>query len=414
MDGQNGRSGGDLGDEIRNVVNQALNKGDFSNLNDQVRNSVNSAMEEIKAELYRQGIRTSNRVRYTQNQQGNPNQGYGRVRYTGGQVNNVDKVIGTNKTAIKRQARNAKAVIKSDIKSGLINRPSDGNALFIIGIVFLSIAGIALLDSLSEGMGIDWDSLFFMIPGGITFFLGFTKKAKYKRLMGYYNLAREKGYASIDELARVNGKPKSFIVKDIYKMIAEGLLPQAHIDETETYFILDSKTNDLYENMMKSHVEQVKEEEKKEEEKQEEKATSAVAEGRKYIAAINEANAAIPGEEITKKLDDLSVIMDRIFSFVEEHPEEEGSLRKFMDYYLPTTLKLVKAYRDFDAEPVQGENIINSKREIEETLDTINNAFSRLYDDLYADTAMDISTDINVLNTLFAQDGLTKEELKNN
>ena len=197
-------------------------------------------------------------------------------------------------------------------------------------------------------------------------------------------------------------------------MIGDGLFPQAHIDETETYFILDSKTNDLYENMMKSHVEQVKEEEKKEEEKQEEKATSAVAEGRKYIAAINDANASIPYEESTKKLDDLSVIMDRIFSFVEEHPEEEGSLRKFMDYYLPTTLKLVKAYRDFDAEPVQGENIINSKREIEETLDTINNAFSRLYDDLYADTAMDILTDINVLNTLFAQDGLTKEELKNN
>ena len=119
-------------------------------------------------------------------------------------------------------------------------------------------------------------------------------------------------------------------------------------------------------------------------------------------------------EEITKKLDDLSLIMDRIFSFVEEHPEEEGSMRKFMDYSLPTTLKLVRAYRDFDADPVQGDNITASKREIEETLDTINNAFKRLYDDLYEDTAMDISTDINVLNTLFAQDGLTKEELKNN
>lgn len=413
MDGQNGRSGNDLGDEIRNVVNQALNNGDFSNLNNQIRNSVNSAVEEIKASIYKEGMRTSNRVRYTQNPA--PHATYRNVKYAQG--SNVNKIIGTDKAAIKR---NAKAEIRADIRAGLINKGNEGGAraLFIVGIVFLSIAGIAILDSLADGMGIDWDSLIMGVPGAICFTLGFTKRQKIKRLMGYYNLAKEKGYASIDELARVNGKTKGFIVKDIYKMIAEGMLPQAHIDETETYFILDSKTNDLYENMMKSHEQQQKEQEVKEEKKAEEdaanKVSETVAQGRRYIQAINEANAAIPGEEITKKLDDLSLIMDRIFSFVEEHPEEEGSMRKFMDYYLPTTLKLVRAYRDFDADPVQGDNITASKHEIEETLDTINNAFKRLYDDLYEDTAMDISTDINVLNTLFAQDGLTKEELKNN
>ena len=412
MDGQNGRSGGDLGDEIRNVVNQALNNGDFSNLNNQIRNSVNSAVEEIKASIYKEGMRTSNRVRYTQNV--NPGATYRNIKYAQG--SNVNKIIGTDKAAIKR---NAKAEVRADIRAGLINNGNEGGAraLFIVGIVFLSIAGIAVLDSISDGMGIDWDSLIMGVPGAICFYLGFTKRQKIKRLMGYYNLAKEKGYASIEELARVNGKTKGYIVRDIYKMIADGMLPQAHIDETETYFILDSKTNDLYENMMKSHEAQ-KEQEVKEEKKAEEdaakKVSETVAQGRRYIQAINEANAAIPGEEITKKLDDLSLIMDRIFSFVEEHPEEEGSMRKFMDYYLPTTLKLVRAYRDFDADPVQGDNITASKREIEETLDTINNAFKRLYDDLYEDTAMDISTDINVLYTLFAQDGLTKEELKNN
>ena len=130
--------------------------------------------------------------------------------------------------------------------------------------------------------------------------------------------------------------------------------------------------------------------------------------GREYIKQINAANEAIPGEEISRKLSELSLVMDRIFAYVQAHPETEGSLRKFMDYYLPTTLKLVTAYKEFDAQPVQGENIRKSKMEIEESLDTINNAFTRLYDDMYADTAMDISTDINVLNTLFAQDGLKK------
>ena len=87
-------------------------------------------------------------------------------------------------------------------------------------------------------------------------------------------------------------------------------------------------------------------------------------------------------------------------------------IRKFMDYYLPTTMKLVNTYEEFDAQPVQGENIVGIKQEIEETLDTINEAFARLFDNLYADTAMDISTDIDVLEAMFAQEGLTGHSFK--
>ena len=74
------------------------------------------------------------------------------------------------------------------------------------------------------------------------------------------------------------------------------------------------------------------------------------------------------------------------------------------------SLKLVGAYRDFDAQPVQGENIISAKKEIEDTLDTINLAFENLLDGLFEDVAMDISTDISVLETMLAQEGLTEEK----
>ena len=89
-------------------------------------------------------------------------------------------------------------------------------------------------------------------------------------------------------------------------------------------------------------------------------------------------------------------------------------MNKFMEYYLPTTLKLVKAYREFDGQALEGENISSGKQEIEKTLDTINKAFLNLFDNLFADTAMDISTDISVLRTMLAQEGLTDSDFNLN
>ena len=63
------------------------------------------------------------------------------------------------------------------------------------------------------------------------------------------------------------------------------------------------------------------------------------------------------------------MLVDRIFDRVEEHPESVDDIRKLMEYYLPTTIKLLEAYEDLDAQPVQGENIISSKKEIEKTID---------------------------------------------
>lgn len=81
-----------------------------------------------------------------------------------------------------------------------------------------------------------------------------------------------------------------------------------------------------------------------------------------------------------------------------------------MDYYLPTTLKLVQTYADFDEVQIQGENILNAKQEIEKTLDTINQAFEKLLDDLFMDAAFDATTDAQVLQTLLAQEGLAEDK----
>jgi hypothetical protein len=105
-------------------------------------------------------------------------------------------------------------------------------------------------------------------------------------------------------------------------------------------------------------------------------------------------------------------IVARIFAEVQKNPSLAGNLNMFMDYYLPTTTKLMDAYIDMDAHPVQGENIQNAKEEIEGTLDTINDAFENLLDSFFKETALDVSTDISVMKNMMRQQGLTPDDLE--
>ena len=115
---------------------------------------------------------------------------------------------------------------------------------------------------------------------------------------------------------------------------------------------------------------------------------------------------------MSEKLSRLEGIMIRIFQQVEKDPDVAGELHKFMNYYLPTTTKLVDAYQELYDQPAAGENMAGTKKEIEDTLDTINFAFEKLLDRFFQDTAWDISTDITVMKTMLAQEGLMDDSLK--
>ena len=120
-------------------------------------------------------------------------------------------------------------------------------------------------------------------------------------------------------------------------------------------------------------------------------------------------NDKIEGEIISEKLNKLEGILIEIFNRVKAHPEQRNSMQKMMNYYLPTTLKLVAAYEEFDRVSVPGQDIITAKAEIEKTLDTINGAFVELLNNLFQSTAFDVTTDAQVLQTMLAKEGLTNE-----
>ncbi|MDM8128458.1 5-bromo-4-chloroindolyl phosphate hydrolysis family protein, partial [Paraclostridium benzoelyticum] len=139
---------------------------------------------------------------------------------------------------------------------------------------------------------------------------------------------------------------------------------------------------------------------------------STIKIGRSYIEQIKNIRSDLYKEEIAVKLDKLGNIATQILSQVEKNPNKIQDVNKFINHYLPITIKLITSYKDINNQVVKGENIENAKNEIEKSIDLINSAFENLLDDLFEDVVLDVSTDISVLKTLFKQEGLAEEDFK--
>lgn len=136
-------------------------------------------------------------------------------------------------------------------------------------------------------------------------------------------------------------------------------------------------------------------------------------EGRQAIEEMKRLDASIAAPGISADIVRLEQVSGKIFQAVQDDPEKLPQIRRFMDYYLPTVLKLLKAYERMSNAGVSGENISKSLIQIETMMRTIVIAFGKQLDSLYSADALDISADIRVLETMMAREGLSGEpELK--
>ena len=129
----------------------------------------------------------------------------------------------------------------------------------------------------------------------------------------------------------------------------------------------------------------------------------------KILDELRRVNDAIPDEEMTDKISRLEAVSAKIFEQARTDPDKLPQMRKFMDYYLPTSLKLLNTYAELDKQGVEGENITESKHRIEQTMDTLVKAFETQLDRLFASDALDVSTDIDVMQNMLRADGLTDD-----
>lgn len=391
----------DLGDQIRSTVENAFDSIDFDRLKKDIGGKAESTLDEVIKNLK------------TKSQNYNEKFEQMRKNENGNNINLDKKVNNKEKIYIsKRPAGSISGIVY--MVFGVPLSIVSGILLIICSIFGPIISGFSIITWVSLGVL----GLFFVVSI-ILALRGVSLRKRVKRFKKYVKFLNERSYCSIEELSSFTKQQSKFIVKDLKKMIKLGMFKEGYIDDKNTYLMLNYEVYDNYlklqESLKQRNEEKLKQQSEAEKEinDPENKALKDIIEtGKNYIIQIKNANDAIPGEEISRKLYRLENIIGKIFSYVEKNPKKIPEVQKFINHYMPITLKLVNAYKELDEQPIQGENIMSAKNEIEKVLDTINVAFEKLLDDLFEDIALDISTDISVLETLFNQEGLTKNDFE--
>lgn len=208
------------------------------------------------------------------------------------------------------------------------------------------------------------------------------------------------------DLAVATSKAKDFTINDLLDLIDKDFFRQARIVENGELLILDSKTYKLYKKEKLNNFN----EENEDLEAYDLKASDRdeiLSKARIQITKL--ANSVDSLKEPMKfKITKLLGTLKRIFSIVKENDVDLKDLSKFIDYYLPTTTKLVETYKDMQDSPTQSVEV--SLKEIDKTMDIINEAFLKLLDNMYEDKVIDISSDISVLKTMLKQEGLLDDD----
>ena len=141
-------------------------------------------------------------------------------------------------------------------------------------------------------------------------------------------------------------------------------------------------------------------------------ADAMISRGQDMLHQIRSENDAITDEVLSGQMDELEHLCVQIFKTVAEKPGKAPQIRKFMDYYLPTTLKMVRGFRTLDERGITGAQAQDARRRIGDALDVVIHGCQRLLENLYRDDVLDLTTDIDVLEQMLRRDGLTESDLE--
>ena len=410
-----------FGEEIKQTIQDAIDTKDYSRLNQMVSDTVNHAMDCVSAGIKNGGW-------YRDPKTGQPL--YGDKKNTGSRSGAENQGYRPNQESKMSEMRNysqnhpvpvtPRYLKGTSVKIGGTFLAATGAVFGLTSVIFLIITLIGSLITAFDvvsGLIIGIFAVAF-ISFAVMTYVGVDMVRTVGRFRQYVSVLRDREFCDIKEIASATGRDVRKVLKDVKKMITKGWFCQGHLDEKESCLMVSEHAWNQYTALMEDMKQRKAEEQAAQKKMQEEydrlspEVQKIVQAGDEYVRKIKAANDAIPGEVISAKISRMELLVDRIFDRVEQNPDSVNDMRRMMDYYLPTTMKLLEAYEELDAQPVQGENIISSKKEIEDTIDTLNLAFEKLLDSLFQDTAWDVSSDISVLHTMLAQEGLTEDGLK--
>ena len=292
-------------------------------------------------------------------------------------------------------------VKKTTVSRGPVD-VSKGKILTIIGAGIAATFGIGLLSTLGDAIAYgpfryyieDLIPLAGFFGGGLVcLYAGRQRQKKAKRYKKYLAYIGRNTEVSLHTLASAMGVRERTVYDDLQDMLDSGVLPVGYIDVSSGKLVLSD------EGISEPKAERASEEEPAKEEKDE----NAI------LQEIREVNDAIPDEIMSAKIDRIGEITSKILDYQRKSPNKSRQLRSFLNYYLPTTLKVLRAYAQLDAQGIEGENINAAKARIEGMMDQVVAGFEKQLDKLFQDDALDIKSDVEVLENMLKKDGLADD-----
>ena len=235
-----------------------------------------------------------------------------------------------------------------------------------------------------------------MLAGGASLLLGSgAMKRRQRRFATYLRTAGQKPAVPLDYLARAANVSRRRVEKDVNLMLEKGLWGD------EAYIDLGSGMLFRSQAAATAYFDKARQMQQPEEPAVQPQAAEGYA---GVLRQIRELNDRIADEALSAKIDRIEQVSGRIFKAIEDDPAKKGASGTFLNYYLPTTLKLLENYADFEETGVSGENLSQAKSRIEATMDSIVVGFEHQLDELYRTDAMDIDSDIRVMETMLRRD----------
>lgn len=241
----------------------------------------------------------------------------------------------------------------------------------------------------------------FLIIGGVCIFKGKRLGDQISRYKKYCTIISNKNIIPVELIAESTSKSLKFIVKDVQKMIDKNYFINTYIDKRNNQIVLTNEDG------VPPKYEDVVYEAEEDEVENSNEVDMIIKKGMDYLRQIKEANENIKSESMCNKIVQVEDVTSKIFDVVKHDPSKLIQIQKFMDYYIPTTLKLLNSYHTLEEQGIDRENITTTMESIESTMSTIVVAFENQLDSLFEDEAIDISTDITVLENMLVQEGLT-------
>ena len=287
-------------------------------------------------------------------------------------------------------------------------KKSTARTLMIVGAILAAVGLVACAEPVEM---IAWSkdlflyledllsALAMLVGGGAMLGSGLAMNRSMKRYAQYLAVMGDRPAMSVEELARVTGFSQRRVTKDLQAMISKGFFGgKAYLNRELGYFFRSSQADEDWQRR------QEEAEEAAAPPKEAEEGYSGI------LRNIRRANDRIADPVLSAKIDRLEEVTAKIFQAVEADPKKRSSIDTFLNYYLHTTQKLLDSYAEFEATGVEGANLGQAKDRIEKTMDSIVAGFEHQLDELYKMDAMNVDSDIRVMETMLRRDTASAEK----